>query len=69
MAVGIRGELAQTVILHADRGSQYTSAQLAQFADRHNLARSGGRTGQCLDNAAAEFFWATMKVEFYDRCL
>ena len=33
MAVAMRGELAQTVILHADRGCQYTSAQLARFAD------------------------------------
>ncbi len=48
MAVAMRGELAQTVIFHADRGCQYTSAQLARFADRHNLARSVGRTGVCL---------------------
>jgi transposase InsO family protein len=47
MAVAMRGELAQTVIFHADRGCQYTSAQLARFADRHNLARSVGRTGVC----------------------
>lgn len=44
MAVAMRGELAQTVVLHADRGCQYTSAQLARFAHRHNLARSVGRT-------------------------
>ena len=59
MAVAMRGELAQKVILHADRGCQYTSAQLARFADRHNLVRSVGRTGVCWDNAAAESFWAT----------
>ena len=69
MAVAMRGELAETVIFHADRGRQYTSAQLARFADRHNLARSVGRTGVCWDNAAAESFWATMKLEFYDRYL
>ena len=69
MAVAMRGALAQTVILHADRGCQYTSAQLARFADRHNVARSVGRTGVCWDNAAAESFWATLKVEFYDRYL
>ncbi|MDT5201525.1 MAG: putative transposase, partial [Mycobacterium sp.] len=33
MAVAMRGELAETVILHADHGCQYTSAQLARFAD------------------------------------
>jgi putative transposase len=69
MAVAMRGTLAERVILHADRGCQYTSAQLARFADRHNVARSVGRTGVCWDNAAAESFWATLKVEFYDRYL
>ena len=67
MAVAMRGELAGEVILHADRGCQYTSAQLARFARDHNLVRSVGRTAVCWDNAAAESFWATMKVEFYDR--
>jgi putative transposase len=69
MAVAMRGELADRVILHADRGCQYTSTQLARFARKHNLVRSVGRTGVCWDNAAAESFWATMKVEFYDRYL
>jgi len=64
----MRGEVAQEVILHADRRCQYTSAQLARFARRHNLARSVGRTG-VWDSAAAESFWATLKVEFYDRYL
>jgi transposase InsO family protein len=69
MAVAMRGDLADEVTLHADRGCQYTSAQLARFARDHNLARSVGRTGVCWDNAAAESFWATLKVEFYDRYL
>ena len=43
MALAMRGELASEVILHADRGCQYTSAQLARFADRHNVARSVGQ--------------------------
>jgi transposase InsO family protein len=67
MAVALRGERAGTVILHADRGCQYTGAALARFAHRHNLIRSVGRTGVCWDNAATESFWATVKVEFYDR--
>ena len=69
MAVAMRGGLVDTVTLHADRGCQYTSGQLARFAREHNLARSVGRTGVCWDNAAAESFWATLKVEFYDRYL
>ena len=69
MAVAMRGELAERVILHADRGCQYTSAQLARFASEHNLVRSVGRTAVCWDNAQAESFWATLKVECYDRYL
>ncbi|EUA17397.1 integrase core domain protein [Mycobacterium xenopi 3993] len=69
MAVAMRGELAEQVVLHADRGCQYTSAQLARFAREHNLARSVGRTAVCWDNAQQESFWATLKVEFYDRHL
>lgn len=69
MAVAMRGEIAEQVILHADRGCQYTSAQLARFAREHNVVRSVGRTAVCWDNAQAESFWATLKVEFYDRYL
>lgn len=69
MAVALRGELAHNVVFHADQGCQYTSAQLARFARRHNLSRSVGRTGVCWDTAQAESFWATLKVEFYDRYL
>ncbi len=52
----------------ASRGTPHTSAQLARFAHGHNLTRSVGRTG-VWDNAQAESFWATMKVEFYDQYL
>ena len=55
--------------LNADRGCQYTSGQLARFAGEHNLVRSVGHTAVCWDNAQIESFWATLKVEFYDRYL
>jgi transposase InsO family protein len=48
-------------------GCQYTSEQLARFAREHNLVRSVGRMAMCWDNAQAESFWATMKVELYDK--
>lgn len=69
MAIALRGPLPEKVIFHADRGCQYTSAQLARFARENNLLRSVGRTGVCWDNAATESLWATVKVEFYDRRL
>lgn len=50
-AVAMRGELAEQVVLHADRGCQYTSGQQARFA--HNPQPSPlsgpyrGVLGQC----------------------
>jgi transposase InsO family protein len=66
-AITLRGRLPAKVIFHADRGTQYTSAQLATAATELDVLRSMGRTGVCWDNAAAESFWSTMKTEFYHR--
>lgn len=55
------------VIFHADRGCQYTSAQLAAVAEELDVRLSVGRTGVCWDNAQQESFWSTLKTEFYQR--
>lgn len=55
------------VILHADRGCQYTSTQLAGTAEELGVLLSVGRTGVCWDNAQIESFWPTLKTEFYHR--
>lgn len=55
------------VIFHADRGAQYTSAQLAGVADELGVRLSVGRTGVCWDNAQQESFWSALKTEFYNR--
>ena len=67
MAITLRGELPEQVIFHADRGSQYTSREVVDYATRNGLACSVGASGVCWDNAMAESFWATLKVEFYYR--
>lgn len=67
MAHTLRGAPAVEVVFHADRGSQYTSAQLHAAASQLGVAQSVGRTGVCWDNAMAESFWSTLKSEFYDR--
>ncbi|WP_460524425.1 IS3 family transposase, partial [Humibacter antri] len=66
-AVALRGVLPRKVIFHADRGTQYTSSQLADAATELGVLRSMGRTGVCWDNAAAESFWSTFKNEYYHR--
>ena len=55
------------VILHADRGCQYTSQQLHDAAEKLDVKLSVGRTGVCWDNAQQESFWSTLKTEYYHR--
>ena len=55
------------VVFHADRGCQYTSAQMFEVAEELNVRQSVGRTGVCWDNAQQESFWSTLKTEFYHR--
>jgi putative transposase len=43
MAVAMRGELADEVILHAKRGCQYTSARPARFAADHKTPETPSR--------------------------
>jgi transposase InsO family protein len=54
-------------IFHSDRGSQYTSQEFADFTAEAGITRSVGRTGICYDNAWAESFNATLKVERVHR--
>ena len=54
------------LVHHTDRGSQYTAATYrAMLADR-GLTVSMSRAGECLDNAVAESFFATLKAELVD---
>jgi putative transposase len=60
-----RGYVTGGAIFHSDRGSQYTSAELAAWAAAHDVRLSCSRTGSCHDNAIAESFFGTLKNEWY----
>ncbi|RMV76780.1 putative transposase [Pseudomonas caricapapayae] len=51
------------VIVHSDRGSQYCSAVYQQLLQRHQLRCSMSAKGNRYDNACAESFFHTLKVE------
>lgn len=52
-----------SMILHSDRGSQFTSAVFRASLARHGAIQSMSGTGKCYDNARMESFFATLKKE------
>ena len=52
-----------SVILHSDQGSQYSSYEYTKLATDHNITLSMSRRGNCYDNAVAESFFKTLKKE------
>lgn len=50
-------------ILHSDRGSQYTASATRELLKAHGIIQSMSSTGNCYDNAVAESYFKTIKVE------
>ncbi len=57
----------EPVILHSDRGCQFTSDEYQRFLKGHNLVCSMSAIGSCADNAAAEGFFGMLKRERVNR--
>ena len=57
------GLVAGNAIMHTDHGSQYHSRTYRNALRRCDIRQSTSRTGSCLDGAAAESFFATIKAE------
>jgi len=55
------------VVLHSDRGTQFTSDEYQRFLTGHNLKCSMSAVGSCADNAAAESFFGLLKRERVNR--
>lgn len=54
---------------HSDRGSQYASGDYQTALAAHGIVCSMSRRGDCWDNAVAESFFATVKVELVHDAL
>lgn len=65
-AIGRRNPLAG-LIHHSDRGSQYASGDYQALLKEHGITPSMSRKGDCWDNAVAESFLHTLKVEKVNR--
>ena len=51
------------LVHHSDRGSQYASHDYREALDRAEITCSMSRRGNCWDNAVAESFFGTLKME------
>ena len=63
MAVTVRGGQVPGVILHTDRGSEYTAGLVRQACHRLSISQSMGRPGSALDNAVIESWHSTLEFE------
>lgn len=59
-------EITKELIFHSDRGSQYASYRFTDILKNHKapIKQSMSRKGNCWDNAVAESFFKSLKVEW-----
>lgn len=55
----------EKLLIHSDRGFQYTSNGFKRIVEQNHLIQSMSRVGKCIDNGCMESFWGTLKVERY----
>ncbi len=59
---------AEGLIFHSDRGSQYASDSYREILKAHGAQASMSKKGDCWDNAVAESFFHTLKIELVHHC-
>jgi putative transposase len=57
----------KNLIFHSDRGVQYACHACANLIESYGVQRSMSRKGNCWDNAVAESFFKSIKVELVYR--
>ncbi|AWB66029.1 IS3 family transposase [Saccharobesus litoralis] len=60
-------DMPKGVLIHSDQGSQYCSHAFRDIINTHEHKQSMSRKGNCWDNAVAESFFHSMKVEAIDN--
>lgn len=60
-----RLKLSEKPLLHSDQGWQYQQVMYRKLLNEHAVVQSMSRKGNCLDNAAMESFFGTLKSEFF----
>jgi transposase InsO family protein len=58
---------APGLVHHSDRGLQYTCSEHRAQLAAHGILASMSRKGDCWDNAVAESFFSTLKIELVHR--
>ncbi len=69
MALGSRNPHPEGLLFHSDRGSQYAAAKYRDALKDAGITCSMSRRANCWDNAVAESFFATLKVELIYRAV
>ena len=64
-----RRQPRQTVTVHSDQGSQFSSYAWQDFLKAHNMQPSMSRRGNCHDNAVTGSFFQLLKRERVRRCV
>ena len=62
-----RRDPSEGLVVHADRGVQFTSWAFSQRVREAGIAQSIGAVGCPYDNAVVEAFWGRMQVELLNR--
>lgn len=63
----LRRNPSKGLICHTDRGSQYAGNDFKAILSQNEFVGSMSRKGDCWDNAVAESFFHTLKVEMVHR--
>jgi transposase InsO family protein len=61
----LRLKSGEKPLLHSDQGWQYQHRTYQHLLKKQAVTQSMSRKGNCLDNAAMESFFGTLKSEFF----